>query len=253
MSKIPLILKIRVVVGGIVRDINTLFFNWILRVKSQPLTVSQKSAIVFSPHEDDETLGCGGMIALKRSQKVPVKVVFLTDGRYGRPEWVKPEEITQVRQQEALSALSILGVEPSEAQFLDHADASLAKLNDEQQQQLIDHLVDILKSTQPEEVYVPHCKDGHPDHEATYQLVQSAIASCGIQIELLQYPIWVFWHNVLPFKLFFQHMEQSYRLSIGTVHKQKKQAIDQYKSQIPYLPNGLLASFFSPYEIFIKS
>ncbi|NMG06933.1 PIG-L family deacetylase [Brasilonema sp. UFV-L1] len=253
MSKIPLLGKLKYRVEYKVRDINSRVCNWVLRVKSKPLTVSEKPIMVFSPHQDDETIGCGGMIALKRSQGIPVTVIFLTDGRYGRPEWVKPEEIIQVRQQEAISALKNLGIEKSAIHFLDHTDGSLAKLEGEQRQQLIAHLVGLLKSFQPGEIYVPHSKDGHPDHEGTYELVQKAIAESKILSELLQYPIWIFWYNLLPFKFSFQHLTHTYRLCISSVHQQKKQAISQYKSQLPDLPKGLLTSFFSPYEIFIKN
>lgn len=253
MSKIPFIGKIRDKVNYKIRESNTRVFNWVLRVKSQPLTVSEKPAIVFSPHQDDETIGCGGMIALKRSQGIPVKVVFLTDGRYGRPEWVKPEEIIHLRQQEAISALENLGIEQSEAHFLGHTDGSLAKLNSEERQQLIADLVALVTSFQAGEVYVPHSKDGHPDHEATYELVKEAIAQSGIQVEVLQYPIWMFWYNLLPFKLYLQYRATAYRLCISSVHEQKNLALSHYKSQVPNLPNSLLTSLFYPYEIFIKN
>jgi N-acetylglucosamine malate deacetylase 1 len=245
--------KIRARVNYKVRNINSKFFNWVFRVKSKPLTISEKAALVFAPHQDDETIGCGGMIALKRVQGIPVKVVFLTDGRYGRPESIKPEEIIQVRQQEALSALENLGVKQSETHFLGLTDGSLAQLNSDQRQQLIAHLVTLLKSFEPGEVYVPHSKDGHPDHESTYELVHTAIAQSGIQVELLQYPIWVFWYHILPLPLYWQHRATAYRVCIDSVHEQKKQAISHYKTQVPHLPTGLLTSFFSPYEIFIKN
>ncbi len=54
---------------------------WILTCGSKPLVFNQQLAMVFSPHQDDETLGCGGMIARKREQGIPVVVTFLTDGR----------------------------------------------------------------------------------------------------------------------------------------------------------------------------
>ncbi|ARV57704.1 GlcNAc-PI de-N-acetylase [Nostocales cyanobacterium HT-58-2] len=254
MSKIPLPKKIRESIEWKIRDMNSRVCNWVLRVQSQPLKVSNKPAIVFAPHQDDETIGCGGMIALKRSQGIPVKVVFLTDGRYGRPEWIKAEEIIQVRQQEALSALDNLGIEKSQTYFLGYTDGSLAQLTSEQRQQLIDYLVALLKSFQPGEIYVPHSKDGHPDHEATYEVVQMAIAQSETHLELLQYPIWIFWYNVLPFKLCLQYIaHHAYRLCISSVHEQKKQAISRYKSQVPNIPNSLLTSFFAPYEIFIKN
>lgn len=254
MSKFPLVGKLRAHIDYKIRNTNTKIFNKILRYNSKPLLLSGKAALVFAPHQDDETLGCGGMIALKRSQGVSVQVVFLTNGCYGRPEWIKPEEIVQVRQQEAITALNHLGVKPSETQFLGYTDGSLANLTYKQRQQLIDHLVALLKSSQAKEVYVPHNQDGHPDHQATYQLVQNAIIQAGIQVELLQYPIWIFWYNLLPFHLYSQYLAgRTYRLSINSVYEQKKRAIDTYKSQLAGLPNGLLNSFFFPYEIFIES
>jgi N-acetylglucosamine malate deacetylase 1 len=253
MPSIPILSKLQEKIEYKIRNTNTKVFNWILQSGSQPLKVSNKSAIVFAPHQDDETLGCGGMIALKRSQGVPVKVMFLTDGRYGRPEWVKPEDIIPYRQQEAKNALNHLGVEPSEIEFLNYTDGSLAKLPHEQRQQLIAHLVDVLKSFQPGEVYVTHGKDGHPDHEYTYEIVRCAIAQSQIPAVLLQYPIWVFWYNLLPLRQCFQSVANSYCLNISSVYEQKKQAMNYYHSQLPNLPNSLLNSFFSPYEIFIKS
>ena len=197
MGNREIISKLRVFIGAKLRSINAaIFYRWILFLKSRPLAVSQKSAMVFSPHQDDETLGCGGMIALKRSLGVPVEVVFLTDGRYGRPEWIAPEKITEVRQQEAVNALSVLGIATSEAHFLNQIDGSLQNLPNEQRQHIVDCLAEHLKSFMPEEVYVPHRKDVHGDHEATYKLVEEAIAASGIQVEVLQYPIWMFWPSV---------------------------------------------------------
>ncbi|MEO1183999.1 MAG: PIG-L family deacetylase, partial [Cyanobacteria bacterium J06636_27] len=72
--------QLRITLGAAVRDLNyNVFYNWLLHLKSKPIEANKKSALVFSPHQDDETIGCGGMIALKRSQAIPVKVVFLTD------------------------------------------------------------------------------------------------------------------------------------------------------------------------------
>ena len=39
-----------------------------------------KRVLVVAPHQDDETLGCGGLIARKRYEGLPVHVVFITDG-----------------------------------------------------------------------------------------------------------------------------------------------------------------------------
>ncbi|MDF5727277.1 MAG: PIG-L family deacetylase [Rhizonema sp. PD38] len=254
MQKQSIISQLRVAFGAKLRSINAdLLSHWIFYFKSQPLAVSKKSAMVISPHQDDETLGCGGLIALKRSLGVPVEVVFLTDGRYGRPNWITPEMIVDVRQQEAVKALSILGVASSETHFLEQTDNSLQDLSDDQRQYIIDRLVQRLLSFMPEEIYVPHRKDIHSDHEATYQLVQEAIAASGIDIELLQYPIWMFWQNPLSFSLKSDDITDAYRLKIDSVKDKKKQAIETYQSQLPGLTSGFIARFFLPYEIFFKS
>jgi hypothetical protein len=53
-----------------------ILFRWFLPAKSQLLPISRESTMIFAPHQDDETLGCGGLIALKRQLGIPVKVVF---------------------------------------------------------------------------------------------------------------------------------------------------------------------------------
>src|SRR6476646_4617280 len=97
---------------------------WLLSAGSKPMAMSQKSALIVAPHQDDETLGCGGLIALKREQGIPVQVVFITDGAASHT-WhprFKAGEIAPIRKQEALTALAILGVEQTQIHFLDKRD-----------------------------------------------------------------------------------------------------------------------------------
>ncbi len=245
--------KLRIYAGAALRDVNyNILYNWFLHFKSKPIEVSNKRAIVFSPHQDDETIGCGGMIALKRSQGIPVKVVFITDGRYGKPDWIKADNVVQYRQHEANTALDILGIEQSQTQFLDEADGSLTELSPEKRNLLISKLVEIIQTFEAQEVYVPHHNDGHPDHEATYSLVRSAIETSKMQVELLQYPIWMLWRSPLSSHGYLQKTSNAYRLFIGNCQEKKQQAIAIYKSQTPNLPSSLKQSIFSPHEMFFK-
>ncbi|OKH52290.1 GlcNAc-PI de-N-acetylase [Calothrix sp. HK-06] len=244
----------KVNIGAFIRSISsTILYRWILYFKSQPIVVSQKPAMVFSPHQDDETLGCGGLIALKRLQGVPVEIVFLTDGRYGRPNWISEETITDIRYSEAVNALDILGVGSSQAYFLNHLDGSLQNLSNEQRQEIVDKLVQHLQSFMPEEVYVPHRKDGHPDHEATHSLVTEAIAKSQLKVELQEYPIWMLWQNPLSSNLKQEDFTHVYRLPIANVNERKTKAIQNYRSQLPGIPRGLIGRFFLPHEIFFKN
>jgi len=245
--------RLKVIIGLHLRNLTSyLLFLWIVASKSRPLALSQKSAIVFSPHQDDETLGCGGAIALKRQQGVTVKVVFMTDGRYGSLQPMETAEFINLRKKEAKTALNALGVADSDIIFLDRLDGTLASLTGESRQNLVEQIVQLLQQTAPEEVYVPHRKDFHADHEATYDLVRTAIVQSGMQVELLQYPIWIFWQNPLSFQFQWKDLDRAYRLPINSVRERKHQAIETYQSQIPGLSRGFLQRFFSPYELFFK-
>jgi LmbE family N-acetylglucosaminyl deacetylase len=232
---------------------SNLLVRWILGRGSMPLILSKKSAMVFSPHQDDETFGCGGMIALKREQGIQVVVAFLTDGQgsVGKNSQIQ-DKVIQIRKQEAVTALSILGVESSEIYFLDKADGTLRDLEALQRQQTIEQIAELLDKYKPGEVYVPHEKDCHKDHEATYTLVKEAIGQSKIEVDLLEYAIWLFWRAPLFIMLKLQDIADAYRLSIAAVQDKKNKAIASYSSQIEYLPPSFIKRFLGSYEIFFK-
>ncbi|MBD2596697.1 PIG-L family deacetylase [Nostoc spongiaeforme FACHB-130] len=232
---------------------SSLITRWILLQSSQSLKFNQKSVMVFSPHQDDETFGCGGMIAYKREQNIPVIVVFLTNGQGSRDiDAESRNKIIQTRKQEAIKALNILGVETSAIHFLDKADGYLQALNSEEKQAAIAQITALLKHYQPEEVYLPHRKDCHRDHEATYPLVKAAIKQAKINVEIFQYPIWLFWRAPLFIMLKLSDIATAYSFSITSVQQQKNQAIAAYTSQLESLPSGFVNRFLGAYEIFFK-
>ena len=47
---------------------------------SSPTLTPSDRIIVFAPHPDDETLGCGGIIQQAVAMKLPVRIVWLTYG-----------------------------------------------------------------------------------------------------------------------------------------------------------------------------
>lgn len=238
-------------------------FYWLVYRGSQKLDVSQKSAILFAPHQDDETLGCGGIIALKREQGVPVSVVFVTDGGGSHTDHptITREEIVQIRRQEALSALNILGVESRDIHFLNKLDGTLYRITEAERQQTIEEMAQLLRAFQPQEVYVTHNKDRSREHEITYELVVAAIAAAGVKVDLWQYAIWLHWQSLLFRDLKLEELAGAYRLNIHTVQSKKKRAIETYRSQyLPIdaqssavLPRGFLWRFFLPHEVFFKT
>ncbi len=233
---------------------STLLSKWIVSLGSQPLEFNHKSAMVFSPHQDDETLGCGGMIALKREQGIRVAVTFLTDGRGN--SGIKPrsqQETIQIRKQEAVTALKILGVNTTDIHFLEQPDGTLQSLLKEERKQLVDKLAELIITYQPQEVYVPHRKDCHRDHEATYELVKAAMVQARVKVDLLQYPIWLMWRAPLFIILKLADISPAYRLSIQGVQDKKYRAISSYKSQIESLPPNFVKQFLEANEVFFKA
>ncbi|HEY9880634.1 MAG TPA: PIG-L family deacetylase [Leptolyngbyaceae cyanobacterium] len=230
--------------------------------QSQPMSITPANAVIVAPHADDETLGCGGLIALKRQQGARVAVVILTDGAASHPDHpqLSRAQLVEMRQQEARQALGVLGVPPEQVHFLNQPDQGVATLSEPAMQSVLTQLVQILQDLAPQESYVTYRRDVHPDHEATYWLVADAIAQSQLPVRLYEYPIYTLWRPWL-LNLEAEEIRTLHRLPIRPVLSQKKQAIRVYRSQylpIPpdkkaTLPDGFIYRFMQPYELFFES
>jgi LmbE family N-acetylglucosaminyl deacetylase len=209
--------------------------------------------MIVAPHQDDETLGCGGLIALKRERGAAVQAVFLTDGSAAtNQEPGKGQNaFTQMRKQEALAALKILGVDEASVFFLDMPDSHLSEAP--QGEIAAERLSKLLATHRPQEVYAPHHHDRHPDHEAAWRITQAAIRQAGLSVDLVQYPIWMMWSAPLFFRLTPRHLAGAHRLCVRSALSQKRRAIAAYPSQCATLPKGFLDQFLGPCEIFFRS
>ncbi|HEY4595356.1 MAG TPA: PIG-L family deacetylase, partial [Thermoanaerobaculia bacterium] len=72
--------------------------------------VRAASALVLSPHHDDEVLGCGGLIADLAAAGTVVRILFLTDSSGGAEDVADRETYGRRRREEAAKACEILGV-----------------------------------------------------------------------------------------------------------------------------------------------
>jgi N-acetylglucosamine malate deacetylase 1 len=227
--------------------------GWLIQ-HSPEQVVTPRSAMVFAPHPDDETLGCGGLIALKRSQGAQVWVILLTNGEasYLYDRTANPATLPQTRLHEAQRAMAILGVPSSHLFCLNQPDGQLGNLSKSQQQTLVQSLLELIEIYLPEELYVPHQLDIHTDHEATYGLVKQALAQSTYATTLWQYPVWMLWNRLLFWNLGTKDLSNAYRVPIGEVLEVKQQAIASYRSQHSVLPPGFLQTSLRSYEILFK-
>jgi N-acetylglucosamine malate deacetylase 1 len=99
---------------------------------------------------------------------------------------------------------------------------------------------------------VPHRQDRHyyRDHEATRDLVRTALQESRQEITLWQYPVWILWQPFFLLDLQPSKLAGAVHLEISTVLEHKQLAIAAYQSQV--FPAGFLNRFASPYEIFFK-
>lgn len=236
-----------------------------------------RSAVVFAPHPDDETLGCGGTVIRKRAAGADVRIVFMTDG--GRShEGLRPgHELQVLRRREAVAAARTLGVDEVCVSFLDFEDGRLGDLH----ARAVPEVAAILNEFRPEEVFVPYHGDPPADHVATYRIVRTAVEQTGPDITVYEYPIW-FWRfwpltevnvnrtadvktQVICSLARTKRLIRDFRwqVSIAEVVEQKRRALAEHRSQMTRLdgdPRWLtlgdvsggefLECFFGEYEVF---
>ena len=151
----------------------------------------KKRIVVFSPHPDDEIIGCGGTIAKKISEGHEVFIIIMTDGRYsffdalGIDSNPSPVELKIIRNDEARNSSNMIGVPSQNILFLDYVDGTL-KLNMKIAEERV---IEILDNIWPIEIYLPYKHDGHPDHQATYNIIRNATEKMGISPAMYQYSI----------------------------------------------------------------
>lgn len=95
--------------------------------------------LIFSPHNDDETLGCGEFIKKSLQNGAEVKVVLITNGDGFKSAiqldylnlYPKTEDFIKfgyVRQKESIAALRIFGLSENDITFLGYPDGGIAYL-----------------------------------------------------------------------------------------------------------------------------
>jgi LmbE family N-acetylglucosaminyl deacetylase len=216
---------------------------------------------VVAPHPDDETLGCGGTLALLVRAGAAVHVVFVTDGRASHPAHplFSPDRIAALRRGEARAAVGALGVVWDRVFFVDAPDGTLAALGPEGSNAVAAKLAGILARTVPEAVFLTCRRDGSSDHEASVILARLATEQAGQRPRMLEYPIWA-WRNPLLLLKPILASRTVWRVDIHDVSKMKSAALGAYASQTRPIPPDMLpvlspeftAEFMVPEEFFFE-
>jgi N-acetylglucosamine malate deacetylase 1 len=144
--------------------------------------------LVLAPHPDDESLGCGGTLRLLTQAGAAVDVAFLTRGENGVPALQEHSERAQARlavtrESEARAACAILGVR--EVEFLSGIDGGLSN-----QPHLAHSLAGLLGEGKYKRIFAPWYGEAHPDHVATFRLLQRAVRAAEVTPAIWLYEVW---------------------------------------------------------------
>jgi LmbE family N-acetylglucosaminyl deacetylase len=136
-----------------------------------------KRVMVIVAHPDDPEFFVGGTIALWARAGAEIIYLILTNGDKGSddPE-MRPERLTQLRQEEQRTAASLLGVKT--IIFLDEPDGELqATLQLRQQvvREIRRHRPDIVICPDPSAYFFGDSYVNHPDHRAAGQVALESI------------------------------------------------------------------------------
>lgn len=146
----------------------------------QPLDLTQAGKVlVFAPHPDDETLGCGGTLA-RLAKLCPVKVVLVTDGSGAGG---LPPEAGALRKTEFIRALAVLGI--TDSVQLNQPDGHF-----ESSSALAQQLRTMLDDYRPDWVFLPSPLDYHRDHVRIAAFLEPLCRHAQSVQQLLFYEVW---------------------------------------------------------------
>ncbi|OQW95021.1 MAG: hypothetical protein BWK79_03810, partial [Beggiatoa sp. IS2] len=170
----------------------TLLASWHQQVAQWPICPlppvlalpNQGKILMIAPHPDDETLGCGGTLALLRQRGCQVKVIIVTDGSQGDPcGYLMGESVVHCRQRESLAALQVLGID--DVIFLHEPDG-----NYRHTVTLADRFQTILSDYAADWLLLPSVLDYHRDHAAISLSVLDVWQQRGCQERVFLYETW---------------------------------------------------------------
>ncbi len=160
-----------------------------LPVGSLDDVIGAGTCLILAPHPDDESLGCGGLIAACCAAARPPLVVILTDGSQSHPQskLYPPPKLAALREAEATEAVGILGLPAERLMFLREPDTA-APHSGPAFDVIVRRLVAWLHSFGCSAIAAPWRHDPHGDHEAAARIACEAATITGISH--VAYPIW---------------------------------------------------------------
>src|SRR5258708_30152144 len=136
---------------------------------------------------DDEALACSGFLQQAVRAGVAIRVVYVTDGdnnpwprrvleRRWRLSASDRKRWGKLRRSEALAALRVLGIHPSDIQFLGLPDQGLTDLLLRDCNSALTRIIQVIDDWSPTDILAPSLSDIHPDHNSVAVMMRLIFA-----------------------------------------------------------------------------
>ncbi len=221
-------------------------------------TITGGAAMVLAPHPDDESLGCGGLIAESCRLGQPPLLVVLTDGAGSHPRShaYPPERLRALREAETVAAAGCLGLDAARIVFLRLPDTAVPT-SGPGFAAAVETLGRHIRRSACRTLVASWRCDPHCDHEAAAMLAAAAAREAGIPH--WSYPVW---GRTLPPDTPVD-AATGVRLDVTRWRAAKREAIRCHRSQwagvITDDPEGFqmqhdfMTLFDTPHELFMVS
>ncbi len=228
-----------------------------LPLRGLDMFVDHGGALILAPHPDDESLGCGGLIASARARGRSISVVFVTDGTGSHPnsKAFPHDRLRDIREAEATTALGFLGVTARDITFLRLPDTD-APSDGILFDLTVARIANVARRNGHGSIFAPWRHDPHGDHLAAH--LMAAEVARRLSLRHWSYPVWGW---TLSDRRRLEELSRGARLDVRDHLPAKRLAIAAHASQHGrvitddpggfQLPADLLSIFDTPYEVFL--
>ena len=190
------------------------------------------TTLVVAPHPDDESLGCGGLIALLQDAGQAVWALLVTDGSQSHPGSRRYDVAARraLRDAEWQAALGWLGVPSARSIRLGLVDGDVPLRGNAHFGPAAQSLRRVLDEIRPASIVLPWRRDPHPDHRATHALLEASIGPRP-PLRCMEYMVWMA-ERAAAADLPLPHEVRTWQLDIASVVDRKRRAIACHRSQL---------------------
>lgn len=132
-----------------------------------------KRILVIAPHADDETIGCGGTLALAAERGAVITLVVMAVGGI-KHYHLEQAAMARARLDELEASARILGVARTKVLFAGHD----MRLEDLPMLEIVTALDDVVRSAEFDECYIPESSHNR-DHQITHDAAVAALRPAG--------------------------------------------------------------------------